>query len=418
MHVLIVGAGMAGLSCAVRLHEAGHEVTVLEAASTPGGRVRTERVDGFQLDRGFQVLLTAYPEAHRMLDYDALDLHRFQHGALVFAGGGFHTIADPLRSPLRAWRALAAPFVSVRDLLPLHRLHWGIVRRGPTDIWESEERTAVAELRAHGISEPLIDAFFRPFFGGVFFDRALGTSSRMLDLTYRTFAMGETTLPAGGMDRIPAQLAARLPDGTVRCATRVTSLDREARIVEIADGDIFGFDAIVLATSADEAARLLGQDVAAPAWRSTATLYYAADRPPIEDPVLLLDGEGTGPVNHLCVPSNVAPSYAPAGAALISANTVGIPDLPADRLEAAVRDQMGGWFGPQVRGWRLLSVIRIREALPDRSAPSVGGPGLSRTSVRHAPGVFLAGDHRADASLNGALESGRLAAEAVLKDAA
>lgn len=415
--VVIVGAGVAGLACALRLREAGLPILLLEASDRAGGRVRTDRTEGFLLDRGFQVLLSRYPEASRFLDLDALDLRPFLPGALVHQGGRFHVVADPLRRPSRAWRAVAAPFVSLSDLLPLHLLHWSTLKSPLSDVWTQPETTTRIALQRRDLSEPLIESFFRPFFGGVFLDLALETSSRMFYFTYRMFATGEACLPAGGMDRIPAQMTARLPAGTLRTGVRVGRVEEDGRAAILESSERIDARCVVVATEGDEAARLLGGRAPTfPGWRRSATIYFAADHSPLEEPVLVLDGDGHGPINHLCVPSLIAPGYAPAGAALISASTVGLPPVDDGTLVDMTRGQLAGWFGAGVHDWRLLSVVRVPRALPIQTAMRAGGPGVERRSVRLRPGIYLAGDHRGDASINGALESGRRAAEALIDD--
>ena len=317
--VVIVGAGLAGLACALRLHEAGAGVRVLEASDGVGGRVRTDVVEGFRLDRGFQVLLTAYPETRRVLDYAALDLRPFLPGALVRRSSHFHELSDPWRRPERAWRSLTAGVGSLADRLRMARFR-GRVRRGSLeDLFRRPETSAAERLHAEGFSAEMIDAFFRPFFGGILLDRSLSASSRMLEFVFRMMAEGDVAVPAAGMGAIPEQMAGRLPEGTVRLGARVASVS--PREVRLESGETVGGDAVVIATEGPEAARLAS--LPAPGSRPVTCLYFAAERAPIAEPLLVLDGDESGPVNNLCFPSQVAPSYAPAGAALVSASVIG-----------------------------------------------------------------------------------------------
>ncbi len=244
--VVIVGAGLAGLACALRLHEAGAGVRVLEASDGVGGRVRTDVVEGFRLDRGFQVLLTAYPETRRVLDYAALDLRPFLPGALVRRSSHFHELSDPWRRPERAWRSLTAGVGSLADRLRMARFR-GRVRRGSLeDLFRRPETSAAERLHAEGFSAEMIDAFFRPFFGGVLLDRSLSASSRMLEFVFRMMAEGDVAIPAAGMGAIPEQMAGRLPAGTVRLGARVAAAS--AREVRLESGETVGADAVVIAT--------------------------------------------------------------------------------------------------------------------------------------------------------------------------
>lgn len=399
--VLIVGAGLAGLCCARRLHASGVACQVLEASDGVGGRVRTDEVDGFLLDRGFQVMLTGYPEAQRMLDYEALDFRPYVSGALVLRGGRFHKVADPFRHPGEVLASAVAPIGTIADKLRVARLRRRVLARSLGDIWRAPETTTQAYLERQGFSAAMIDAFFRPFFGGILLDRELRPSSRMFEFVYRMLALGETALPAGGMEAIPRQLAAGLPDGAVRLHTPVAAV--RGGQVTLRSGETLRAEAVVVATDGPAAAQLTGQ-VPAPVSRSVVCVYFASPEPVPVGNWLVLNGENDGPVNNLSVPSHVAPAYAPAGQALVSASVVG----RVDEAEGPVRRQLTRWFGPVVASWRHLRTYRIAHAQP---TVSPGGP-------QDAPFVLgrmvICGDHRANPSIQGAMVSGREAAERVL----
>jgi len=254
----------------------------------------------------------------------------------------------------------------------------------------------------------MIQAFLRPFFGGIFLDRDLATSSRMMEFVFRMFSLGEAALPARGMSAIPSQIAASLPHGSVRtdAAVRAVSPDQ----VELESGERVVARAVVVAVEGPEAARLV-PGLPSPRSCSTVCLYYDAPEPPVRGPLLVLDGDGQGPVNHLCVPSQVSPSYAPPGRALVSLSLVGDPGWPDADLDASARRQMGDWFGSQVASWTLLRIYRIHHALPAQPPGWLDPP---ERPVRTASGLFVCGDHRDQGSLQGAMVSGRRAAEAVL----
>jgi phytoene dehydrogenase-like protein len=407
--VAVVGAGLAGLTCARRLHEGGAAPVVLEASDGIGGRVRTDRVDGFLLDRGFQTLLTAYPEAQRLLDLEALEPGEFYPGALIRAAGRFHRVADPFRRPRDALTAFLSPVCRLRDYPRLARLR-GRARAGTVEgLFARRETTALDVLQRLELSPELVDCFFRPFLGGVFLDRELGTSSRMLDFVIRMFSLGSAVLPANGMGSIPEQLAAGLPRDTIRTNAPVAAVEEGA--VVLATGGRVEATAVVVAADGTQAARLVG--VPEPGWRGVTCLYFDADAPPVEGPILALDGDGDGPVNNLCVPSQVVSSYAPAGRALVSASVLGDRPESDAELESAVRTQLEGWFGPAVRRWRHLRTYRIGRALPVRTPPSFEP---ADRAVRLRPGLYVCGDHRETPSIQGAMASGRRAAQAVLEE--
>jgi len=409
--VLVIGAGLAGLTCARRLHERGLDVQILEASGRVGGRVRTDTVDGFRLDRGFQVLLTAYPETQRELDYDALDLHAFHDGALVRYNGRFHRIADPRRHPWDAPGTLIAPIGSPLDKWRILRLRRSLSRKSLPQVMAHEERTTLEALQSRwGFSSAMIDRFFRPFLGGIFFDRTLEASSRMFEFVFKMFAEGRTVLPAGGIDQMPMQMRRHLPDEAVRLNAEVETVAEQS--VTLRDGETLEAPHVVVATEAPEANRLVG-DVSPTGGRSTTCLYYDAPRSPLDAPLLVLNGEGVGPINNVAVPSDVAPGYAPDDRALVSVVIVGTPAETGAALRRSVREQLIDWFGLQAGGWTHLQTQHLPYALPEQAPPFLSPP---EKEVRRRPGLYVCGDHRRTASLNGAIAAGRAAADAVWAD--
>lgn len=407
--VLVVGAGLAGLCCARELAAEGVEARVLEASDAVGGRVRTDRLDGFRLDRGFQILLTAYPECRRMLDYAALDLKPFYPGARVAYGGGFYRVADPTRAPLDAVAGAFSPIGTLADKLAILRVRQRAREGTLDDLFARPETTTLDALRGHGFSEAMIERFFRPFLGGIFLDKELQTSSRMFEFVFRMLSEGDNALPAKGMAAIPEQLAAKLPDGTIRFGAKA----REAapgRVV-LEDGEILQAGAVVVAVEGPAAARLTGRTPSPESCAQTC-VYFAAEKAPFEGNEIVLDGDNRGPITNLAVVSNVARDYAPAGAHLVAAVAVGDPGLDDAALTAATIAQAKAWFGDEVARWRPLRIYRIAHALPAQRPPALV---VARRPVRLEDGLFVCGDHRDTASIQGAMESGRRAAEAVVE---
>lgn len=401
--VLIVGGGLAGLCAARTLHAAGRTFAILDASDAVGGRVRTDIVDGFRLDRGFQVLLDAYPEAAAVLDYAALDLKAFHPGAMVRFEGRFHELHDPWRRPIAAIKSLANPIGTFTDKLKVARIRQRALQGTLEDRFRSPETTTLDALRHAGLSDVIIERFFRPFLGGIFLEPELRTSSRMFEFVFRMFSTGNATIPALGMGEIPKQIAAGLPAASIRLNTRVVEVTPGQ--VRLDHGETLSARAVIVATEGPEAARLLGDTPVA--GQSVTCMYFSAPHPPLTQPMLVLNGGGHGPINNLCVPSVVSRAYAPARQALISATCL------TETTETPVLDQLERWFGAQVTDWRHLRTYRIPYALPNQAAPALATP---ERDVRRAPGLFVCGDHMDNASINGAMVSGRRAAQAVLSE--
>ncbi|MBR9985298.1 MAG: FAD-dependent oxidoreductase [Desulfosarcina sp.] len=405
--VIIVGGGIAGLACARRLQDHGISVRILEASGRTGGRIKTDQLAGYRLDRGFQVLQTAYPEAQRTLNFPRLDLRRLAPGAMIRIRGRIYTVADPLRRPQALLDTLRAPIGGFRDRLRLLRLAHRVCR-GPLEaLFRQPESTAMAFLKAEGFSATMIDRFFVPFFGGVCLDPKIRASSRVLRYVLRMFASGDAALPAMGMEEIPKQLAAGLPSEWVQTGTRVRRVGDKNVLLE--DGRNLPARAVVVATEGHEAARLLGSASARASVAETC-LYFGCDQAPWHPPYLLLNGDGRGPINNIAFPSRVSSAYAPAGKSLACVVVLGNPEEDDSVLLQRIQDQLAHWFGDEVRRWRHLETYRILHALPDQSPPT-RNPTSPESQLR--PGVFVCGEHGSLPGIQWALLSGRRTADAV-----
>jgi phytoene dehydrogenase-like protein len=403
--VIVVGAGLAGLSAARTMQRAGRDVVVVEASDGVGGRVRTDAVDGFLLDRGFQVLLTAYPEVHRQLDVAALRLQSFDPGALVWRAGKGAVVVDPFRQPRRVVATAVAPIGSLADKARIALLRYRLSRKSAGEMLRGDDIATIAALRRAGFSNTIIERFWRPLIGGVQLDPALTTSSRMFEIIMRSLADGSSAVPANGMQAIPDQLAAGLQPGSVHLDTAVAAV--EPGLVRLVDGRTVHAPSVVVAVEGPAAHRLLGdRGVRDPGSRRVGCVYFAADHPPTTERLVILDGEGCGPVLNVAVMSNVAPGYAPAGQHLIAA---AMPGVTTGDLEVVARQQLRGWWGPQVDAWRHLRTYDIAHGQPDQSPPF-----SPKRRVALGDGLFVCGDHRDTGSSQGALFSGRRCAEAML----
>ena len=403
--VLIVGAGLSGLACAVTLHEAGIPVQVFEASDGVGGRVRTDRVDGFLLDRGFQVYLSAYPEAGKLLDLEALNLHPFEPGALVFDGSNIHRVMDVFRRPTTMIESALAPVGTFMDKVRVALLRFRSLGSSETEIAARPDQQTKSFLQKFGFSENMIEGFFSAFYGGIFLERDLRTSSRMFEFTFKMFSQGSATLPATGMGAIPLQLAKRLPPQTIRIRSAIASATPDT--LSLPSGEEILGSQVVIATQAPQTARLVpGFAAKEPAWRSVTNVYFHTEKSPLSEAIIALNTSGEGQVNNVCVISDVAPGYAPKDRSLISVSLLGIhknSDIPN-----AVKEELYSWFGEQTRDWKHLRTDLIKHALPEQ------GPGLKSPGYLFIDGMHICGDHTSSASIEGAITSGIKTAEAII----
>jgi phytoene dehydrogenase-like protein len=405
--VIIVGAGLAGLACAAQLKKRNIPFVIFEGGDSVGGRIRSDGAEGFILDRGFQVLLTAYPEAKKVFNYDKLNLKTFSPGALVRSKGKFHRIADPFREPDKTLETLMAPVGNLGDKLNVARLRLTLLGQTNEQTLTAREMSTLEYLREQGFSEPMIDKFFRPFFGGIFLEPHLETSSRKFAYLFKMFSAGDTAIPALGMEEMPKQLAESVGMENIQLNTEVALVGD--RTVVLSGGDTYEAPYVVLATDRQSALNLLFDVEPDHSDRSTTCLYFAAPKPPTDEPILILNGDGQGPVNNLCVPSNVSPAYAPKGQHLVSVTVIGTRKNN-NVLETAVREQLESWYGSQVKDWRRLRTYRIDHALPRQNQPT----DFVKPKFEVRPGTFVCGDHMSTGSINGALESGRKVAEVII----
>jgi phytoene dehydrogenase-like protein len=409
-HVLIIGAGLAGLACARRLTQSGLTYTVLEASDGIGGRIRTDRVEGFQLDRGFQIFLTGYPEARKMLNYPALGLMPFHPGALIRYAGRFHLMSDLSRRPQDLAQTLVSPIGSLTDKLQMLRVRRHALRQRLCSEMSDPARPTREVLQAYQFSDAMMTRFFNPFLSGVFLETGLTTPCWIFELVWGAFCRGATAVPRDGMGAIAQQLASSLQPGTIRLNHAVQQIQGSSVVLE--SGEQLTGDVLVVATDHVTAARLRGEHGASTSARGSMTLYFDAPAAPQRGPWLMLNGEGDGVVRTVCVLSEAAPSYAPTGRALISVTTSEQIGAYSD-VPQAVRLFLQSWFGSQVNGWRHLRTDHIHHALPPIDLLS---PGNRTASPRVAAGLYLCGDYRESGTLDGALVSGRRAAESILSD--
>jgi len=407
--VVVIGGGVAGLTCAIELHKKGRQVLVLEEKNQVGGRIATENVDGFLLDRGFQVLQTGYPDIGSYLDLERLHLKDFPSGVVVRYGGDFHQIADPRKHPGSLLSTVVAPIGTIGDRFRILRFARSVTKKSMPEIFEEKEETALDFLKRSGFTDTFINSFFIPFFAGATLERSLDASSHVLQYLVRVFAMGNACLPAAGMADIPKQLVARLPNQTVRCNARVDRID--SNTVTLSDGEEFQAKHIVLATDEPSFKQLMPESGVRRSVTETC-IYFSADwTPPFKNPFLILNGETDGPINNIAFPSMVSSRYAPPGKTLIAIVVLGDEWQKKSNLSDLVQAQCVEWFGESVKEWSHLKTYRLAHALPDQSPPL---PNPYRLPDSEEENIFYCGEHHGVPGLLWSMMSGRLAAEKII----
>lgn len=406
--IVIIGAGISGLTCAKYLKDKGIEAMVLEASDNVGGRVRTDKVDGYKLDRGFQVLLTSYPEAIKILDYKALNLKILPSGARIRIGNHYHVMPNPLKKWTTAPQALLAPVGNLWDKLKVLQLNLNLRNAvEPNAAASVKKQTTLAFLKEFGYSDTIINCFFKPFFRGVFLENDLKTDVQFFKFLFSQFAKGNVVVPEDGMQAIPEQLASRLSPNQIRLQTRVAKI--EGKVIYLENGETISAQTIVLATDANTTSRFLGKSETT-LYNSTDCLYFACDSPSklFKIPYLIINANKYELIDHVVDLSAFSFSYAPTGKTLISVSLVGKNSFGERELIEKVQQELNRWFDKKYV-WQHLQTYRIPEALPQYfEAPS------SSKSLKINDFTYQCGDHTAYPSLNAAMKSGREVAEMIL----
>jgi len=406
--ITIIGAGISGLTAAVYLHQKGYKVQILEASDRAGGRIKTDLIDGFRLDRGFQVLLTEYPETKALLDYKKLNLKRFLPGATVLYDGGQFEIADPFRRPTATFAALFSPVGSLKDKINTFFLKNKLVNISIQNIFKQHEIATIAQLKKYGFSPKMIDRFYKPFFSGIFLENDLKTSSTMFDFVMKMFSEGDAAIPELGMEQIPKQLVAMLPENSIQYNVKVSAIEKNKIICE--NGTTIEADKIVIAT---EAIGLASNYISKTKqnFHQVTNVYFEAKIAPTKKAVVVLNAATNKKwANNLTVLSNISNQYAPTGKVLISISYNGIPAIDDAILAENMKTELKQWYGNQVADWNLLKTYRIHYALPNQEKVYNE---VSHSEMKINENLFICGDHLMNGSINAAMKSGRIVAELI-----
>ncbi len=409
--VLIIGGGVAGLTAAHQLHRKGIDFLLLEASDRVGGRIKTDLIDGFRLDRGFQVFLTAYPEAQRFLDYQKLDLKKFAPGALLlYPDGKKDRIGDPLRDISSLLPTVFSDAGSIMDKLQILKLKNRLSKLSIEEIFQQQSKDTQSTLaEEYGFSQKMISRFFTPFFSGIFLEKELSTSRSMFDFVFKMFGEGYASVPNLGMEAIPKQLAAGLPQDSIQLEAKVDKI--EGQKVYLSDGSSYTAPHIIVST---EATGLISKITKVKdTHQSTTQLHYIADEPPISEPLIALNTNKTHLFNNICTISQVAAGYAPADKHLISVSIVGTTGYSNGELDKVVRKELKTWFGGITEEWQHLQTKKISYALPNQESVFHK---LPDKQIKIRKGLYVCGDFLLNGSINAAMRTGRKAGDLVIQN--
>ncbi len=406
--VIIIGGGLSGLTAARQLHSLCIDFKLIEASNRIGGRVKTDIIDGFRLDHGFQVLLTAYPEAQRWLNYSDLNLKAFNPAALLlYPNGSKDQLGDPLRDFGSLFPTLLSNAGSLSDKLKTWTLKNRLAKLSVEEIFQQKEISTMDVLsEEYGFSQKMIRHFFQPFFAGIFLDSELKTSRRMFDFVFKMFSENDTAIPNLGMEEIPKHLASKLTKESIITNARVRKIDGQEVILE--DGSSFRAPHIILATQAKgmvkEYASIKTNH------QSTTHLHFVAQDDPIGMPVIALNASEKRLANNICTISNVANAYAPEGQHLVSISVVGDSGMDGKALQQAVQKELQTWVGKSSLDWEHLHTRKIEYALPNQQNVLHRAP-ENQYTLRD--GLYACGDFQMNGSINAAMITGRKVAEIV-----
>ena len=404
--VIIVGAGIAGLTASKILKAAGKKILIIEASDAVGGRVRSDLKDGFILDRGFQVLLTAYPEAKEFLNYEKLNLKTFKPGALVLDKGHKYQVGDPSREPHLLFQTLFSPLGNFKDKIKLLLLKLELTFTPVADIFEKEETSTLSYLKQKGFSEKFIQKFFIPFFSGIFLENKLNTSSRMFEFVFKMFSQGAAAVPAKGMGMISEQMSNDLGKDELILNERVIKINDNYAMVT--SGKKFHFKTILIAT---ESINIPIEHHQVTAGKSTITYYFSSAHKTTFIDRIVLNANGYELINNISFMDHISTEYAPKNQSLIAVSIREKNILKEANVEDAVRKELIKYY-PESTGWKLLAKYQIPYALPANE--SVRNK-IKSYHLNTPENYYICGDHLLNGSINAAMKSGKEAATEILR---
>ena len=403
--IYIVGAGISGLVAAQVLENHGYHPEIIEATDRVGGRIKTDIVNGYQLDHGFQVLLTSYPVAKKYLDYNALDLQHFLPGASIFTKGKQKTIGDPFRKFSLLFPTLFSGIGNFSDKLKVLKLNSTLKKKTLDEIFAQPETTTLAHLQKLGFSDAMIAKFFKPFFSGIFLESNLETSNRMFEFIYKMFGNGFAALPKSGIEAIPKQLKSKLQHTKFHFNTKVKTVEEGKIILE--NGTVLESHFTIVATEASQLiSNLKSQETA---WKSCETLYFETSKRIINKPLIGLIADNSLLVNNIFFHHSL-PTTSKGAKELLSVTIVKKHNMSPKFLIQKVQEELQQYCG--ITDCTFLKQYTIPKALPNLQQLQYS---ISPSETRLTTQTFLAGDVQLNGSLNAAMLAGEASALGVIE---
>lgn len=410
--IVIAGAGVAGLSAGVYLKRHGYEnITFIESSDRVGGRMKTDVIDGFTLDRGFHVFFTAYPYAKDLLDFNALDLKNYDSGAIIFKEGKIQKMKDPFHHPLSTLKVIFSNVGNWADKINLVKRRTEVRHMTENQIFEKFEVKTASILKKKKFTSHMIRHFFEPLFSGIFLENELSTSRRVFDYTFKMMMEGRTAIPSGGIEAIPQQLANNFDKKSFILNKAVESFENKKVVLntgETIDADIF-----IVATDYNSLFHKVKKEPIIKNYRSTTCMYFSSNTKPFTEPMVCVNASNPKLVNNMVVLTNLYKGFAPAGKELIAVSLNGYAKANDTELETEVKAELIKTFGNNVLDWKLLKVYRIDYALPNQDYV------LGKRQVheiRLGNSTYACGDHLLYGSINAAMKTGKMVAEVIHKD--
>lgn len=405
LDVIIIGAGLSGLSAAYHLQSKGYSVAVFEASGKVGGRCKSDYIDGFILDRGVHFFQKAFSESRTAFDYRTLRMESIYPGVMLHYNHNFHLVTNPVKKIGDSLSLAFLPFMTFKDKMKMGSFLTYLMANTEENFKKLKDISTRAFLESRGFSQKLIESFFKPLNQAIFLDNSLSTSAYIFASMMKNFSFEESAIPAYGIGSIAVQLSEKLEDNTVKLHSRVKQIFDDG--IELTTGEFIAAKSVIVSIPPHEIEKTIPEYKTDISFNHVTCMYFATKTPPVNSPILLLNGENQGIVNHVFVPSTIQPSYAPPGSHLVSVTLNTSEYHEDDELIDNVLNELIDWFGIKVNDWVHLKTYHIPHALPNIQSFHEYQYHEERN------GVFFCGDYLSYGSVNNAVSSGKSVADAV-----